>query len=369
MSLKTAIKSKITNHYISKEQMHEEYLNIKDLPSASFSPLSDEEKKSAIQQWGGVQIMSSFKELEVFKHYNGFDSRYLSHYLYLPLVARTLNNYHYTKFFENKGLLDYLCKSGICFPKSFVRRIDNEYYDADMQQIDYSDAIKILADKDVLIVKDSVDSAGGKSVSKLNLADINGEERAEVIKREFGSRKSDFVVQECVRQSKTMARFNENSVNTLRITTLYLNGDATVCNTVLRFGKPHMMADNWGLGGILCGVAADGRLRRTGYDIRLNPFTECNGIPFEETVISELPEIIPVILATHKESFSLCKFIGWDVCIAEDGTPCVIEVNSSQPGIFGEQLCNGPIFGERTQEVIEYIKTKPFVYNRALVRF
>lgn len=313
--------------------------------------------------------MSSFKELEVFKHYNGFDSRYLSHYLYLPLVARKLNNYHYTKFFENKGLLDYLCKSRIRFPKSFVRRIDNEYYDSGMQQIDYSDAMKNLADKDVLIVKDSVDSAGGKSVSKLDLSELKEEERFDVIKEEFAARKTDFVVQECVRQSESMARFNKSSLNTLRITTLYLNGTATVCSIVLRFGKPHMMLDNWGAGGIMCGVDSDGKLRRTGWDKQLNQFTEFNGTTFERTVISELPEILPVILSIHKESFSLCKFIGWDVCIDEEGIPCVIEVNSSQPGIFGGQLCNGPIFGERTQEVIDYVKTKPFDYNKAFVRF
>lgn len=313
--------------------------------------------------------MTSFKEFEVFKHYNGFDGRYLSHYLYLPLVARKLNNYRYTKFFENKGLLDYLCNSGIRFPKTFIRRIDNEYYDMQMQQITKGEAINILLDKNELIVKDSVDSAGGKSVKKLPLKDLSQNEQIEIINKEFSSRRADFVVQECVKQSEAMARFNKSSLNTFRISTLYLNGNATVCNIVLRFGKPHMMLDNWGAGGILCGVATDGKLHHTGWDIQLNPFNDFNGIPFDGTVISELPEILPIIINVHKESFSLCKFIGWDICIDENGRPCVIEVNSSQPGIFGEQLCNGPIFGERTQEVIDYINTKPFVYNKAFVRF
>lgn len=57
MSLKTNIKSKIANHYISKEQRFEEFLNIKDLPSGSFSALTEAEKKSAIRLWegGGIQ--------------------------------------------------------------------------------------------------------------------------------------------------------------------------------------------------------------------------------------------------------------------------------------------------------------------------
>ena len=53
MGFKHTVKAALVNHYISKEQRHEEYLNIKDLPSASFSPLTGEEKKSAIQIWGG----------------------------------------------------------------------------------------------------------------------------------------------------------------------------------------------------------------------------------------------------------------------------------------------------------------------------
>lgn len=82
-----------------------------------------------------------------------------------------------------------------------------------------------------------------------------------------------------------------------------------------------------------------------------------------------IPDIVSKVLKAHKDNFPLCRFIGWDICIGEKGEPIVIEINSSQPGIFGEQICNGPMFGERTQEVIDYIKNKPFVYNRALLRY
>ena len=36
----------------------------------------------------------------------------------------------------------------------------------------------------------------------------------------------------------------------------------------------------------------------------------------------------------------------------------IIELNSSQPGVIGEQLCTGPIFGDRTHEVLDYCSKK-----------
>lgn len=56
--------------------------------------------------------------------------------------------------------------------------------------------------------------------------------------------------------------------------------------------------------------------------------------------------------------FLTLQFIGWDVCFNEKNEPVIIELNSSQPGVFGEQICTGPIFGVRTQEVIDYCKRK-----------
>lgn len=322
--------------------------------------------------WEGVLTLKSFKELEVYKHFNGFDPRYLSHYMYLPLIARKLNDYNYTKFFENKSLLGAVNTNASCllvFPKVYCRRINGDFYDKDMHQISKAEAVEICVNQNVLIIKDSVDSAGGKSVSKINLDELSTEGRKVAVEKEFFERKRDFVVQECVKQSLVMAKFNEKYINTFRISTLYLNGNVTLCNIVLRYGKPHMMLDNWGVGGILCGVAADGKLHHTGWDIQLNPFTECNGIALESVKFDFIPDVVSKVLKAHKDNFPLCKFIGWDICIGEKGEPVVIEINSSQPGIFGEQICNGPMFGDRTQEVIDYIKNKPFVYNRALLRY
>lgn len=233
-----------------------------------------------------------------------------------------------------------------------------------MNQVSFNEAVAECVDRN-LIIKDSKDSSGGKGISKISSSKAN----IDRIKADFDSRNGDFVVQECISQSLEMAKFNPSSINTFRITTLYLNGKYSLCNICMRMGREGSTVDNWGSGGIIIGVNTDGSLKDTAYDIRLNKYKSSNGITFKGQVIKEIPSILKEIEIAHKNYFSLCKFIGWDICIDENNEPVLIELNSSQPGVIGEQICNGPIFGDRTEEVIEYCRSKKFEYNRALFRY
>lgn len=303
-------------------------------------------------------------EYRLFKTVKGFDPRYLSHYIYFPVLARKLNDYRLTKLFEDKGLQGFIVNSNIRSPKVYTRRIDGEYYNSSMNQVSLGEVIAECVGKD-LIIKDSKDSSGGKGISKITSPKAN----IDTIKADFDSRNGDFVVQECISQSSEMAKFNPSSINTFRITTLYLNGKYSLCNICLRMGRNGSSVDNWGSGGIMIGVNPDGELKDVGYDIQLNKYESSNGVKFKGQIIKEMPYILQQVEKAHKNYFSLCKFIGWDICIDENNEPVLIELNSSQPGVIGEQICNGPIFGDRTEEVIEYCKSKKFEYNRALFRY
>lgn len=314
---------------------------------------------------GGYRL--SYKELEVYKYFNGFDPRYLGHNLYLPLIARRLNNYHYTKFFEDKGLLGHLSRT-VEFPHCIVRCIDGEYYDDEFKQISKASAYDIVSGhKGKLVFKLSRGSSGGHGVQIIELSsDTDPRQQAIKLMNTFGK---DYVVQEAICQHEMMARFNPSSVNTLRIATLYLNGAASLCWTILRIGKDGAFVDNMSSGGMGVGVDRFGKLHDFGYDYACHQIHEINNIRFAGVQLEFIPRIIEYILKKHVEEFSLCKFIGWDVCVSEEGKIIIIEVNSSQPGIFQEQLCMGPVFGDRTEEVIEYVKRKEFKYNRGLLNF
>lgn len=87
---------------ILKERKVEESLIISSYPPNVFVALTPEEKNKVIKLWGGISSEISFKEYEVYKYLRGFDERFLSHELYLPLISHALNNYHYTKFLKIK---------------------------------------------------------------------------------------------------------------------------------------------------------------------------------------------------------------------------------------------------------------------------
>lgn len=356
------IKDYLRNKRICSEQMREEFYNMVNVPVSMQGELSLSEKHDVEILWGSINPRLSFAEYGVFKELCGFDPRYMSHQTYLPLVARTLNNYRYTKLFEHKSLLGYLVNSSLKFPRCIIRCVDQEYYNEQMNQLMFEDVVSLCIREDVLIIKDSVDSAGGKSVEKLELCNLSEKDKKAQVIRVLNERNRDFVVQECVRQHHSTAIFNQSSINTFRITSLYLNGVFSILSIIFRFGKKGMNVDNWGSGGILIGVSSDGNLQDFGYDIQLNKYYEYSGIVFKNRVIEQIPSLLKQIECTHTSCFSLCKFIGWDVCFDEKNEPVIIELNSSQPGVFGEQICTGPIFGERTQEVIDYCKKKGFEY-------
>ena len=357
---------------VRREQEYEEKTVLQTVPYESYSVLTNEEKEQVRALFEGINegaALTHFDELAMFKHFRGFDPRYVSHYIYLPVLAHKLNNYHYTKTLEHKSLLGYLVKGSLKFPHCYVRCIDGEYYDNEMLQLSREQVINSCIDKDAMVVKDSVDSAGGKSVELLCLSDLNEDARRNEILRVLSERKNDFVIQEKLKQHESFSRYNPSSITTLRVTTLYLNGKYSTLSIVLRFGKEGMMMDNWGKGGVMIGVSESGKLSKVGYDIQLNQYTEYNGLKLGDQIIQQVPTLLEELERAHKTQFPLCKFIGWDICFNEQNEPVVIELNSSQPGVIGEQLCTGPIFGDRTQEVLDYCSKKDFLYQRSLFEY
>lgn len=366
LGLKTLLKNRLAKEARERqmiaEMAREEFLVMQFYNTSKLQDLTLDEKAEVRSVWGGH--VDSFDEYRLFKTYCGFDPRYLSHYLYLPVIARKLNDYRVTKLFEDKGLQGFIVNSNIKSPYVFGRKIFGEYYNGSMNQILVDDLFDSCLGH-TIIIKDSRDSSGGKGIKKMGVSSST----KEVFLSELEGRKQDFVIQECIRQNEEMSSFNPTSINTFRITTLYLNGRYSVLNINLRMGKDGSTVDNWGAGGIMVGVNPDGSLKPVGIDIFMNKYRSSNRVTFEGAVIKEMPSILKEVEKAHKNYFSLCKLIGWDICIDEHNNPVLIEVNSSQPGIIGEQILNGPIFGERTQEVIDYCKSKEFTYNRSLINY
>lgn len=351
------------------ESANEERIILGAVPETCREPLTEGERREYDRQWGWLGLPPSYREAEVFKHFNGFDARYLSHYHYLPLIARRLNDYRWTKRFEHKALLGFFSGEALRPPKTFACAIAGEWYDGDLRQIDFCEAVERCAGHDAFVCKPASESADGHGVRRIERGGAYTDAWKKTVSDALTRLPKDAVIQEAIQQSFEMARFNATSLNTLRVTTLYLNGCFSVCSIVLRMGKAGAFVDNRSAGGIMLGVARGGRLYKFGYDAANTSFERANGVCFAEEWLGCVPNLLHLLERVHTTRFSLCKFIGWDVAYDQADNPILIEINGSQPSVFGQQLCTGPIFGERTEEVIAYCRSKPFDYGRALGRF
>lgn len=365
------VKGRMIERQIRQERIYEERLILRDFPTNMFSPLTKGEMELVNEKWGGCGAKPlSFKTYELLKHINGFDERYLSHGQYLPLISHRLGSYHYTKFFEDKGLLGFLpCDSRVHFPYCHIRNICGHFYNNEMEQISREDAVRLLVEADDFLVKPSVESSGGHGVRIYHQGELDLRQRRCSIERMMSDYGCGYVVQSLLRQHAFTAQFNPTSVNTYRIATLYLNGKATLCNSYLRMGGAGAEVDNACSGGCFVGSYENGRLKPKAYNYHGQTFEASNGIKFSSCVFENYASMIETIVECHKRMFALCPFIGWDVCVCEDGSLCIIEVNTSQHGIINDQMVGGPVFGERTDEVIDYVKQQPFVYHRALLSY
>lgn len=347
---------------INRERTIEELQVTCNYTANKTEALTATEKEEINALWGQLLPVTSFKEYEMFKKIYGFDARFLTHHIYLPIVARLLNDYKYTKIFDDKGLLGYISTSCIKTPHCFIRYIGKDFYNNEMQQLSRDEAIENCAKQDELFIKPSHETSGGKGAKLLRMQGMDSADKIKLITKELEGRDRDYVVQECLHQHPVMAQFNPSSINTFRITTLMLNGKFSLGSIILRCGREGSSVDNWGAGGLLAHVNPNGKIDNVAYDIHLNEHKQNGECIFASCSIPQIPEILRLIEKAHRENFSICKFIGWDIAINEKGEPVIIELNSSQPGVIGEQLVAGPIFGERTQEVIDYCKKKKFTY-------
>lgn len=211
-----------------------------------------------------------------------------------------------------------------------------------------------MAYKKPIIIKSTIDTLQGKSVKKCN---VESKDQLIDLMDSYGE---DFAIQEVVEQFDEMKRFNDSSLNSFRIASLFLNGKFTALSSIVRVGAKGSVVDNVGAGGYAVGVKCDGSVNEFGFDAHGKIIKETyTGEKLSTLKLSRYEDVIAYVEKLHKQ-LPYVPLIGWDIALRHDGTPVMIELNASTPGIWFEQLCTGPLFGDRFDEVMEYVK-----YNRA----
>ena len=357
MKLINCIKRKLHKRYFYKNSIGislEEkdvaaYLRAQQLTKKEISLIKD--------QWRDVEIKNTkigYPGFEVYKHYYGFNSHYIPFALFFPWLLRILSPVDAARVFVNK-CMTYTYFHNIPQPKLIARKINGCLLDSNNRLIALEDVISIVhSATESMIIKKSSGSCGGKSIKNLNHTMSDRE-----ISDMMSSYNGDYVIQNVLKQSEITSKFNSTSLNTFRITTLLLNGKFSVLTAMLRFGKPGSLVDNVGSGGACVGINDDGSLMGFGYNVNGEQLKQWNGVVFEGQKISCYEKIIEACKRAHYD-IPLVAFVGWDFALDENNTPTLIEANIDIPGIFFEQLANArPLFRERHDEVMQYIKEHP----------
>lgn len=279
------------------------------------------------------------------------DPRYIPDDLWHGKIVPYFSNTQFRRFGEDKGM-HYKFFDDIKRPKTIVKNMAGIFYNNEMEVIDKEDAIKLILDyKGEFLVKPSIDTGEGRLIS---FFDENNNHREQVIQA-MNSLKSNYIFQESVSQHEILKRLNPSSLNTVRIVTLFFEGQVHILSSILRIGGKGSKVDNIGAGGYAIHIQDNGQLDKRGVNRKAEWVTKGHeNIEFSSIVVPSYEEIISIIKNKHPQ-LPHFKIIGWDFCVDEGGDPVFIEFNCF-PG--QNQFTCGPSFGELTEDVLNEVFVK-----------
>lgn len=328
------------------------------LPQEALPNLTKREWKEVKERWAGISdigILPLYWQL--FKYFDHFSSDFVSDDIFMPWILRRLNDINESKAFEHKGYYDILFGNTIKRPQTIANCVRGTFYTADMDILPKQELLLKLKGLDSFIIKPTKGGWGGGNVKKV----VPESDSIEQIINEYERLSGNFIIQPLVHQSHRTALFNGDSLNTFRISTLCLNGKVSLCTILFRCGRPGVFVDNGAAGGFMVGVDEIGCFREFAYNNRYERFYDNgHGVKFQDGNIPNMYDIVEKIKMVHQKCLPSIGFAGWDIAIDENDEPVMIEVNLSWPGVQFEQLCPGkPIFGNRTEEVVDFCRNTP----------
>jgi hypothetical protein len=178
----------------------------------------------------------------------------------------------------------------------------------------------------------------------------------EWFEKHFGN---NFLVQAYVYQHVFYERFNASSLNTFRVHTYRSVKDDSVhiLSAMLRVGGPGSIVDNMKKGGKACGINHEtGKLNGLVFGSDGNSPDRVGEVDIDKEVeLYKFHDVAQKAKELAQKQF-YTRVIGFDFCVDRMGDVKLIELNNYDVGVDSLQMCNGPLFREFTDEVIDYCK-------------
>lgn len=285
---------------------------------------------------------------------------YMPDTFYGAFVDEFYTNPQHSNACDDKNLYD-LYFHDIARPNTLFRKMNNIYLDRLYNEITLGQAMSIAREQGEVILKVAKFSYGGHGVLFWN--STNDEAKL----KEFLSASENVICQSVIKQHPELSRLNQTSVNTIRIMTFMHNGKVHVLSSVLRMGVNGARVDNASSGGIVCGIKPNGQLKEVAFDTSAQKYM-CHpqGTAFESVTIPRFKECINLATSLARRFCSVSRLIAWDLAIDDTGCPILIEVNFSGGQLDFNQLCNGPIFGDLTEDVLKEVFANSYTLKSIL---
>lgn len=281
-----------------------------------------------------------------------FNANYMPDDLYYSRIDPYFNDWDRAKYVDNKAYYR-LMYPGMKQPKLLCYRMNSFWYNENGELTCIQNVLNKLINTSHFFIKQATESEGGHGVVFVDSSKKSKDDIYNIL----NTNNLDIVIQEGLKQSKTLSAINESSVNTIRLLTLlHKTGDVSLYSSILRMGIGGAKVDNASSGGITVGIEDNGRLKKFAYSSNGKRYEvhSTSQVHFDNFVIPNYDKIKGLIKEQAK-NFPHFRLVSWDIVLNEKDEPVIIEANLHFGEINFHQLNNGPLFGDDTCKILNEV--------------
>jgi hypothetical protein len=321
--------------------------------------------KQFVKKWSVFKHPFSTEPFRVYSVTSGISSaNFVPDNLFYWIIEPTLNRLKTNFAYADKNFYEKFYTPEL-FPRGILHGVNNNFFDCDyglINTLDQDLLENLLADFTRVILKPTLDTRGGKNIEcfeRVNGAFINNSNQRLSPEYLNKMRNSDFIIQEAIASHPFYSHFNPSSLNTIRMITYrsVKTGNIEVLCGIIRFGVPGCLTDNMHSGGAAVGITESGDVCSFGIDADANIIYH---VPHNPSIrfsdIGKAYNFDRMADAVRKIASQILNFglISFDVCTDESGCPRIIEINIGNQESAFIQAINGPLFGDFTDEILDY---------------
>jgi hypothetical protein len=278
-------------------------------------------------------------------------------------IMPLFNDYQTAVFYKDKNLYDAVIAPPRS-PETLVKNVNGRFFDGSNHDLTREEAVAIIeANNSDMIIKPSR-SNNGNGVAKLTVEDgkllkNDKEITFQELEQEYIE---NYMFQKAIKQHPIMAAPHPHSVNTFRMVTFRWKGEIHYLLGFARFGSNYDIRDNAGAStgedGIRVGIQNNGEFYKTAISKHGQVHTHHPTTNFAFAELQPVPnfdDYIEFVKECHKNLLHL-DFVSWDIVMGEDGKPIFLEANFAGTLTFYQLASRQPLFGDLTDEVLDYAK-------------